>query len=169
VTSGAAALTMHEVSEEAGVSKGLIHYHFHDKETLLARMVEWMTRHLVARERAALAESIPRHAIDDLWKWLEAELERGQIRVLLELAEWRGPLVQSAIRESANARRDASAASIDQLFSLLGLRPRIPAPLLADVVVAFIDGLAIAIGIDREKNARAAFDVFWLSLLSLTE
>ena len=53
VTSGAAALTMHEVSEEAGVSKGLIHYHFHDKETLLARMVEWMTRHLVGRERAA--------------------------------------------------------------------------------------------------------------------
>jgi AcrR family transcriptional regulator len=39
VASGAAALTMHEVSEEAGVSKGLIHYHFHDKETLLARMV----------------------------------------------------------------------------------------------------------------------------------
>jgi len=160
---------MHEVSEEAGVSKGLIHYHFHYKETLLARMVEWMTRHLVARERAALAESIPRHAIDDLWKWLEAELERGQIRVLLELAEWRGPLVESAIRESANARRDASAASIEQLFSLLGLRPRIPAVLLADVVVAFIDGLAIAIGIDRSKNARAAFDVFWLSLLSLTE
>ncbi|HMA02814.1 MAG TPA: hypothetical protein VKP02_10665, partial [Gemmatimonadaceae bacterium] len=74
-----------------------------------------------------------------------------------------------AIRESANARRDASAASIEQLFSLLGLRPRIPAVLLADVVVAFIDGLAIAIGIDRGKNARAAFDVFWLSLLSLTE
>jgi AcrR family transcriptional regulator len=169
VTSGAAALTMHEVSEEAGVSKGLIHYHFHDKETLLARMVEWMTRHLVSRERAALAESIPRHAIDDLWNWLESELERGQIRVLLELAEWRGPLVQNAIRESAIARRDAAAASIEHLFSLLGLRPRIPAPLLAEVVVAFIDGLAIAIGIDREKNARAAFDVFWLSLLSLTE
>ncbi len=169
VTSGAAALTMHEVSEEAGVSKGLIHYHFHDKETLLARMVEWMTRSLVGRERAALAESIPRHAIDDLWKWLESELERGQIRVLLELAEWRGPLVQSAIRDSAIARRDASTASIEHLFSLLGLRPRIPAPLLADVVVAFIDGLAIAIGINREKNARAAFDVFWLSLLSLTE
>jgi hypothetical protein len=37
------------------------------------------------------------------------------------------------------------------------------------VVVAFIDGLAIAIGIDSERNARAAFDVFWLSLLSLTE
>ena len=113
VTSGAAALTMHEVSEEAGVSKGLIHYHFHDKETLLARMVEWMTRSLVARERAALAESIPRHAIDDLWKWLESELERGQIRVLLELAEWRGRScrARSAIRplRGAMPRRHRSS------------------------------------------------------------
>jgi hypothetical protein len=116
-----------------------------------------------------LAESAPRHAIDDHWRWLAAELERGQIRVLLELAEWRGPLVRGAIRDAAIARRDAAAESIEQLFSLLGLRPRIPAQLLADVVVAFVDGLAIAIGIDREKNARAAFDVFWLSLLSLTE
>ena len=143
VASGAAALTMHEVSEEAGVSKGLIHYHFHDKETLLARMVEWMTRHLVARERAALAESIPRHAIDDLWKWLESELERGQIRVLLELAEWRGPLVQSAIRESAIARRDASEASIEPRFALLRLRPATPAPLPAAVLVGFSQRLAV--------------------------
>jgi AcrR family transcriptional regulator len=169
VISGAAALTMHEVSEEAGVSKGLIHYHFHDKETLLARMVEWMTRNIVTRERAALADSVARHAIDDLWRWLSGELERGQIRVILQLAEWRGALVRSAIRESAAARRDAAAASIDHLFTLLGLRPRLPAALLADVVVAFIDGLAIATGIEPEVNARASFDVFWLSLLSLTE
>ena len=34
--SGASMLTMQEIAEEAGVSKGLIHYHFHDKDTLLA-------------------------------------------------------------------------------------------------------------------------------------
>jgi AcrR family transcriptional regulator len=169
VASGAAALTMHEVAEEAGVSKGLIHYHFHDKETLLARVVEWMTRNLVARERRALAESTPRHAIDDLWGWLSAELERGHVRVLLELAQWRGALVRRAIHTSNLARREASAASIEQLFTLLALRPRIPPGLLADVVVPFIDGLAVATGIDTEFNSRAAFDVFWLSLLSLTE
>ena len=82
VERGATALTMSDVAEDAGVSKGLIHYHFHDKETLLARLAEWMTRNLVARERAALAESTPRHAIDDLWGWLEGELERGHIRPL---------------------------------------------------------------------------------------
>jgi AcrR family transcriptional regulator len=169
VESGAAALTMHEVAEEAGVSKGLIHYHFHDKETLLARVVEWMTRGLVAREQRALAESVPRHAIDDLWRWLAAELERGHIRVLLELAEWRGPLVRRAIQASNLARREAAAGSIEQLFSLLALRPRIPPGLLADVVVPFVDGLAVATGVDSDFNPRAAFDVFWLSLLSLTE
>jgi AcrR family transcriptional regulator len=169
VTTGAAALTMHEVAEEAGVSKGLIHYHFHDKETLLARMVEWMARNLVAREQEALAESAPRHAIDDLWAWLNAELERGHVRVLLELAQWRGPLVQRAIHAANLARRDAAAASIDRLFALLALRPRVPAALLADVAVPFIDGLAASTGIDPTFNARAAFDVFWLALLSLTD
>ena len=169
VASSAAALTMHEVAEEAQVSKGLIHYHFHDKETLLARMVEWMTRNLVERERAALAQSTPRHAIDDLWAWLSGELERGHVRVLLELAQWRGPLVRNAVRASAKARRAAAEVSVDQLFSLLALRPRIPPALLADVVLAFVDGLAVATGIDPELNARAAFDVFWLSLLGLAE
>ncbi len=169
VASGSAALTMHDVAEEAEVSKGLIHYHFHDKDTLLARVVEWMTQNLVARERAALESSTPRHAIDDLWSWLSAELDRGHIRVLLELAQWRNPLVRRAIYGASLARREATASSIERLFGLLALRPRIPAPLLADVVVPFVDGLAMAMGVDPEFNPRAAFDVFWLSLLTLTD
>ena len=160
---------MHEVAEEAGVSKGLIHYHFHDKETLLARMVEWMTANLVSRERQALADSAPRRAIDDLWGWLDAELQRGHVRVLIELAEWRGELVRGAVRASATARRRQASESIDRLFGLLNLKPRIPAPLLADVQVAFVDGLAVSAGLEPESNPRAAFDVFWLALLGMAE
>ena len=169
VERGAVALTMHDVAEEAGVSKGLIHYHFHDKETLLARLAEWMTRNLVERERAALERSVPRHAIDDLWGWLEGEIERGHIRVLLELAEWRGPLVRRAMVESVRARRASATWSVEQLFALLGLRLRVPAALVADVVAAFVDGLAAGAALDRESNPRVAFDVFWLSVLSLAE
>jgi AcrR family transcriptional regulator len=160
---------MHEVAEEAGVSKGLIHYHFHDKETLLARMVEWMTQNLVARERAALAASTPRGAIDDLWAWLSAELERGYLRVLVELAEWREPLVRGAVRSAATARRAAAISSIERLFTLLDLRPRVPTALLADVVVAFTDGLAVSTGLETDRDPRAAFDVFWLSVLNLAD
>lgn len=169
VESGAVALTMQEVAEEAEVSKGLIHYHFHDKDTLLARLVEWMTQQLVAREAAALARSTPRSALDDLWRWLWGEVERGHLHVLLELGEWRNELVHRASRAALRARREASAETVARLFALLELRPRVPAPLVADVVVAFVDGLAAASRADSDRDPRAAFDVLWLSLLSLAE
>jgi AcrR family transcriptional regulator len=166
---GAAALTMSEVAETAGVSKGLIHYHFHDKETLLARVVEWMTREVIDRERLALERSSARSAIDDLWRWLNDELEHGHLRVLVELSEWREELVRREIQVSAGARRTAAVASTARLFQLLGLKPRIPEELIAEAVLAFRDGLAVAAARDHESNPRAAFDVFWLALLSLAD
>lgn len=169
VEHGAGALTMNDVAEEAGVSKGLIHYHFHDKETLLARLVEWMTGHLVAREKEALAASEPRAAIDDLWRWLEGELDRGHVRVLNELAEWRDPLVRRAVRQGAVERRAAAAETVDALFAFLGLRLRVPAALVAEVIVAFVDGLALSSVTVPDGTPRAAFDVFWLGILSLAE
>ena len=80
-----------------------------------------------------------------------------------------GPLISDAIRRSARARREAAMVTVDRLFALLELRPRVPVQLLADVIVAFIDGLAIHASIAPQANHRVAFDVLWLSLLSLAE
>lgn len=167
--SGASALTMQEVAEEAKVSKGLIHYHFHDKDTLLARLILWITEGLVRRERAALATSTPHGAIDDLWRWLEAELARGHVRALVELASWRAGEVRAAAAEAMGARRAASTASAERLFSLLALRPRVPPVLLGDLLVTFVDGLASVPAGAGGGEARAAFDVLWLALLGLAE
>ena len=167
--SGASALTMQEVAEEAGVSKGLIHYHFHDKDTLLTRLVLWITEGLVRRERAALATSTPHGAIDDLWRWLEAELARGHVRALVELATWRAGDVSDAAAEAMRLRRMASTASAERLFALLALRPRVPPILLGDLLVTFIDGLASVPAGVGGAEARAAFDVLWLALLGLAE
>ncbi|MGI8496203.1 MAG: TetR/AcrR family transcriptional regulator [Gemmatimonadaceae bacterium] len=169
VISGVADLTMQQVADEADVSKGLIHYHFHDKETLLARAVEWMTGGIAAREGAALAVSTAATAFDDLWSWLDEELERGEIRVLIELGGSQEPLVSAAVRAAIAVRRDSSSVTVERLFGLLGLKLRIPALMLADVVVAFTDGLAVSVMLDRKRNPREAFNVFWLSLLSLVE
>lgn len=169
VADGAANLSMQDVADTAGVSKGLIHYHFHDKETLLTRLIEWMVRESVAREGAALAHSTPRTAVEDLWTWLESELARGHLRVLIELTQERGDVIGGATRLAARTRRDAAAETVTRLFAVLELRPRVPVALLAEVVVAFIDGLAVHVSISPESNHRVAFDVFWLSLLSLAE
>src|SRR5688572_24743307 len=167
--SGASALTMQEVADEAGVSKGLIHYHFQDKDTLLARLVLWMAEGLVRRERAALAASTPHGAIDDLWRWLEAELARGHMRALVELAGWRGGNVRPATAEAMRMRRVAATASAERLFALLALRPRVPSVLVGDLLVTFVDGLAsVPAGVGGE-DTRAAFDVLWLALLGLAD
>ncbi len=174
---GAAALALSEIARDAGVSKALIHYHFVDKETLLARLIDHLARDMVAREREALRRFEHEHnplAVDALWGWLEGELERGSINVLLELDAYRGPAVRAAARAAAAARQAASQATIEQLFQILELRPRIEPSLLASVHVAFIDGLAIRRGLangeDRASTStRVAFDVFWLAMLSLAE
>ena len=167
--SGASALTLHEVAEEAGVSKALIHYHFQDKDTLLARLVEWMADGLVRRERGALATSTPVGAIDDLWRWLEGELARGHVRALVELAAWRGARVRAAAGDAMRLRRAASAASAERLYTLLALRPRVPTVLVGDLLVTFVDGLAAAPEGDGKADSRGAFDVLWLALLGLAE
>lgn len=167
--SGAGMLTMQEVADEAGVSKGLIHYHFHDKETLLARLVAWIAEALVRRERAALARSSPHDAIDDLWQWVDGELRRGHARALVELAGWPGERVRVAAADAMRLRRAASTASAERLFALLALRPRVPPPLLGDLLVTFLDGLASAPLQEGGPDARAAFDVLWLALLGLAE
>src|SRR5215212_6120554 len=83
---GAADLSMQDIAKAAGVSKALIHYHFRDKEALLARLVVRLGDAVIARERAAFDGATPQDALDALWRWLDRELRRGDVRVLLDLS-----------------------------------------------------------------------------------
>jgi AcrR family transcriptional regulator len=177
---GAADLALSGVARAAGVSKALIHYHFRDKDSLLSRLVDHLADAVVDRERRCLSNYEQQHsplAVDAMWEWLAAELLRGDIRVLLELDAYRGTEVKAAARRAAVARHHAAGETVVRLFTILDLRPRIDAGLLASVVVAFVDGLAINVGLlAREgdlsalpSSARVAFDVFWLAMLSLAE
>ena len=166
---GPGAVSLQDVADRAGVSKGLIHYHFSDRETLLARLAAWLADAVVSRERAALAAATPQTAIDRLWRWLEDELARGDVRALVELGRERGEAVRAAVHGAARRRRETAAETTGRLFALLDLRPRVPAPLLADVVVAFVDGLAVDPALAEARPRRVAFDVFWLALLGLAE
>lgn len=169
VARGASQLSLQEIAEAADVSKGLIHYHFHDKETLLARLAEWMTEGAINRERAALVDATPQTAVERLWAWLWGELERGHLRALAELSREPGPLVRAALHEAAQRRRAAAAETSERLYRALELKPRVPPAFLAEVLVAFVDGLALDHTLRPEADNRVAFDVFWLAMLSLAE
>lgn len=166
VTAGAIDTSLGDIAEEAAVSKALIIYHFRDRDTLLARLVDRVVAQLVTRLHDALEGQQSALAVDALWEWLEQELRLGTIPLLVELSRDRGPAVRDASRRAATARRDAATVAVGRLFAALSLKPRVPAELLGDVTVAFEDGLAVS---DRGADRRVAFDVFWLALLNLAE
>ena len=166
---GIGGASLQEIADEAGVSKPLLLYHFGDKAALLAKLASTLAEELVAREGTALAGAEGSGAVDALWRWQAAELERGDVRVLAALGAEGAPLVRDATVRGAARRREAAAHTVTRLFALLGLRPRVAPALLADVVLAFVDGLAVDATARPAADQRVRFDVFWLAMLSLAE
>jgi AcrR family transcriptional regulator len=166
---GLAGASMAAIAQEARVSKALLHYHYHDRATLLAEIAERIGERIVQRERSALASRGATAGLDALWRWLEGELRGGELTALAELSLARDGKVRAAARGAGTVRRRAAAHSVDRLFAELGLAPRMPAALLAEAVVAFTDGLAMEVSTASSHDPRMAFDIFWLALLGLTE
>jgi AcrR family transcriptional regulator len=166
---GVAQVSMQAVADAAGVSKALIHYHFRDRDELLARLADWLAGALVHGEALALEDTDATNQLDALWLWLAAELSSGRLRALVDLGQERGAPVRDAVRRSRELRRAHATQTLERLFAGLSLHPRLPAPLVGDVWVALADGLAVEAAIEPDANLRLRFDVFWLSVLSLAE
>jgi AcrR family transcriptional regulator len=166
---GVAAASMAAIAIEAGVSKALLHYHYHDRSRLLAEIVEQIGVRTIERERTAIDESHRLGGLDALWQWLEGELGRGELAALAELALARETPVRRATRAVATERRRSVARTIERLFAELDLAPRVPPPLMAEAAVAFIDGLALDVANGSAREPRVSYDIFWLALLGLTE
>lgn len=160
---------MGDVAARAAVSKALVLYHFHDKESLLLALADDVGGAVLARERSAIEQPGASHALDDYWAWLEAELARRDVRILLALAEYDSEKVRAASRRIARERRELGTRHAASVFERLALTPRVPPALLAETLVAFVDGLAAAAALEPERDARPAFDALWLALLTLTE
>jgi AcrR family transcriptional regulator len=160
---------MATIALEAGVSKALLHYHHHDRATLLAEMVEHIGAQVIRRERAAVDGAEGVSGLDALWGWLDRELRRGELASLGALALVSEAPVRDASRGVADLRRRSATQTVAQLFAQLELTPRVPAALMAEASVAFSDGLALDVATGSTRDPRVSFDIFWLGLLGLTE
>jgi AcrR family transcriptional regulator len=166
---GVSGASMAAIAQEAGVSKALLHYHYHDRATLMAEVVERIGQRTVTREAAAVESSSGSAGLDALWRWLEEELRLRELAALAELAFAREGHVRVASHAVANDRRRRAASTVERLFAELGLTPRVPPALMADAVVAFVDGLALDAAVGSSQDPRVSYDVFWLALLGLTD
>jgi len=165
---GAGALSIGDAATEANVSKALVLYHFRDKDSLLTALVDDIGADVLRRAGAPLDASA-RAPLDALWAWTEFELRAGDIQALASLAACESEPARAASRRLALARRDAMAAQVGVVFGRLGLSPRMPEALVAESLLAFVDGLASRVALDAVPDPRAAYDVLWLALLTLVE
>jgi AcrR family transcriptional regulator len=165
---GVEGASMAAIAAQGGVSKGLLHYHYADRAHLLAETVGHLSVRIVAREQAAMVGASAGDAVNAFWALVADEIVRGELRVLLELGLQRDPAIRAAAESAAEARRVVATNTVEQLFAGLALTPRMPAPLLADASVAFVDGLVLEAwrGVG---DPRVSFDIFWLALLGLGE
>jgi len=167
---GAAELTIGHVADVADVSKALVHYHFRDKDSLLQALVEDVGVSVVARADRFVNDGTARgNVLDSYWEWLSDELARGDIRILLALSEYDSARVRAASKRVAEQRQELCSRQVQHVFAQLALTPRVPAALIAQTVLAFVDGLAAASATANSREPRPAFDVLWLALLALAE
>jgi AcrR family transcriptional regulator len=152
-------LTMRTVAAEAGVSAGLLLYHFESKDGLLVDLLDWMLAHtIVAGElhRRPPADVPPE-------QWLVGLVERD-LRHLLAQRErielfydyWvlgtRHPVIRRLIRRALHRYRESFRAAAD---AVLATRPARYAHLTADdlagVCAAFIEGCATQAILDPDR------------------
>lgn len=153
-------LSMREVAEEAGVSKGLVFFHFSDKESLLLALLDWMLergpRVEVPPELASAPDMHPARRLIEVVGHQVALLEERRARVELFLDFWvmgtGVPEIQERIHDAFERYRQEFEPYTEAVVEALPDRFRDgDAAGLAGVVVSFIEGCALQITAEAER------------------
>lgn len=153
-------LNMRSVAEEAGVSKGLVFFHFQDKETLLLSLLDWVVergpRVEIPPEVAADETSHPAVRLLNLVRHQVAGLPARQERVELFLDFWvMGTSVPETKRRIKAAFDRYRAEFLEFAQPVVEALPERfgehDAEGLSAVVVSFIQGCALQLIADPEN------------------
>lgn len=138
-------LTVDEVCEAAGSSKGGFYGYFASKQQLLHALME---REAASLDAVLNELNTARYgAAERLRRFTRASIRdsgdpaRMQIRADLASAAATDPTIEAALRDSARARRTTLRAWIEEGIQASELR-EVPANALASILLALSDGLA---------------------------
>jgi len=151
-------LTAQAVAAEAGVSKGLVFFHFQNRDGLLVALLEWLLEiTLVGPEMADALEGqgAAERMLSAIRRDVEA-LPRQRERVALFFDYWvmgtRHPRIETAIRGALNRYRDAFRPLAEAVVAAEPERfGRTGAEGLAGVAAGFIEGCALQVVMDPER------------------
>ncbi len=144
---GLGGLTVRRVAAEAGLSHGLVHFHFKRKERLVADLLDWLIPTVPALRVAEAVAALP-SAAERLDALLEQEVERlvrhpAHVRLFFEY--WALGVRDESIRRRIGGALDRYRTGLGRVVEeALRARPdeRVAPDALAAVVLSCIHGCA---------------------------
>lgn len=150
--------SVEKVAKAAGCAKGLVHYHFGTKDTLLGKVLERLEFERQERRLTALSGAEGAAALDELWQVLVTEVRAGSFGAWIDCLRYFGPRA-GGLMAAADDRLSAAAAralgepeaSLVEAAALLG-----PA----------MDGFQFRLHSGEDPaRVREGFDRVWLGVL----
>ncbi|MFJ8592355.1 TetR/AcrR family transcriptional regulator [Streptomyces sp. NPDC093598] len=145
---GVPRTTTRSIAAEAGVSLSVFHYCFDSKQQLIESVITTITGHYVTvvkeaiRPRATLEETV-RAGFQAYWDHVRAHPDEHMLTYELTQYALRRPGFEHLARRQYELYAETYTELIDQLRQTLGLRLRVPVPVLARYLAAMTDGLTL--------------------------
>jgi AcrR family transcriptional regulator len=157
------------VAKEAGVAKGLVHYHFKTKKGLFQTVASRLAEDRRSAWQEAFRKRDPQQAIDATWTLLTKESNDGTLRAWDTLFGSPGVLPEQAVKNETDAFGKALGAAAQEMLARLGLRPSIPVSEVGALLSVIVQGMGTMLvrGMEPE-GLQGAYAAAWVGLLSLT-
>ncbi|MFD8222853.1 TetR/AcrR family transcriptional regulator [Streptomyces massasporeus] len=146
---GVPRTTTRSIAAEAGVSLSVFHYCFDSKQQLIESVITTITGHYVTvvkeaiRPRATLEETV-RAGFQAYWDHVRAHPDEHMLTYELTQYALRQPGFEHLARRQYELYAETYTELIDQLRQSMGLRLRVPVPVLARYLAAMTDGLTLS-------------------------
>ena len=171
---GIEAATVRAVAAEAGVSLGVVHYCFQDKDELLRAMAHAITSANLERSLGDLPsgagiEQVIEGAIDALWDGIMESRGAQLLSYELTTSSLRHPELNQVAIEQYRGQWAAAEQVLRGIEAAGGVTFTVPLETLARTVVAVVDGYSLAWLVDGdEERARDGVHGFGRFLRQLT-
>ncbi|MEU2539441.1 TetR/AcrR family transcriptional regulator [Streptomyces iakyrus] len=145
---GVPRTTTRSIAAEAGVSLSVFHYCFDSKQQLVESVITTITGHYVTvvkeaiRPRATLEETV-RAGFQAYWDHVRTDPDEHMLTYELTQYALRSPGFEHLARRQYELYAETYTELIDQLCETMGLRLRVPVPVLARYLAAMTDGLTL--------------------------
>ncbi len=145
---GFANTSVSDIAHSAGMSKGVVHYHFANKDDLIARVLEHCSS--VVRERARAAWELggtPTERIRRLLReaWLIRREGIPEIRVIMDLMAQavHDPHLRGAVAKMMQTSRAQIVEEFTRSFESMGICSKVAPPAIARILLGSLDGLCL--------------------------